>query len=425
MADDQAQADQTPITVQVEGLGSLQFPAGTSQDVMKQAIDRQIAQSHIDKKQDVPHPLVQRLLSWLPAAGGAAGGILGGIGGTVLGMGVGGAPGAIGGAAIGGATGEAINELGNEIAGNPSAASQAKTPMSAMGEAASRIGTQAAVQGGSEAAGGLIGMAGKAVAPRLMQSAVKPSVDALMDRTGNMPTVIKTLLDNGISVTQSGVKKIYDLLGTNTATVKRLTDASTATIDPIDAVKPVYDLISARTNQVNASQDLKAMADAANQFLDEQSGSGLIKGGAPMTVAQAQAIKQGTYKYLGEKAYTGELKSADTDAQKAIAGGLRQQIEQAVPDVAPLNAQSSRLLDAVDQVAKRAGLSGNKDLGGIYWIAQHPGAFLAAQFDRSPAVKSLVARGLYSSAGAIAKTSPQLLRLAVQSLATAPDGGSQ
>ena len=44
--------------------------------------------------------------------------------------------------------------------------------------------------------------------------------------------------------------------------------------------------------------------------------------------------------------------------------------------------------------------------------------FLAALIDRSPAIKSLIARGLYNHAGQIAQVPPLMIRGAVHALAS-------
>lgn len=88
----------------------------------------------------------------LPWAGGAVGGTVGAIGGTVLGMGVGGVPGAMGGAALGGGAGEAARQTFNRFRG-------VAAPSTAR-EAATDIGTTAAIEGALAGAGGMVGKYG-------------------------------------------------------------------------------------------------------------------------------------------------------------------------------------------------------------------------------------------------------------------------
>src|SRR5262252_5944897 len=83
----------------------------------------------------------------------------------------GGVPGATGGAALGGGAGEAAKQLINRARGV--AASATAT------DAALGIGGQAALQAGTELAGAGIGAGMRAVAPRVMQAAVKPTLKML------------------------------------------------------------------------------------------------------------------------------------------------------------------------------------------------------------------------------------------------------
>lgn len=124
------------------------------------------------------------------------------IGGTV-GMAVGGPAGA----AVGGATGAAVRDISKAAEGDTSG------PTSATG-AAVDVGGNAALQG-------LIGLANKAVttgaswlAPRIMQSALKPGLDETVEafKYGNVPPVVKKLLDDGIHVTRGGIAKLNDII---------------------------------------------------------------------------------------------------------------------------------------------------------------------------------------------------------------------
>lgn len=402
-----------PITVEVEGLGTVEFPAGTDEATMKRAIDTQLAQSHVQQGQAVPHPIVQRMLSWLPAIGGAAGGVLGGLAGVPEG-GVGAIPGAIGGAALGGAAGESLRQNVNRIVGNPA-------PTTA-GQAAGAIGGQAVTQGAAEAAGAGIGKAASALAPRLMQSAVKPTLSVLKDYRTTAPRLVKTLLDEGINVTNAGLAKLHTLLD---ATNKEIADAVSnraALMDragtPIAIPKSrvaAQALTTAKkfSNQANPTADLRAVGDTVEEFLDHP----IFKG--DLTLPEAQAMKIGTYQQVGKK--YGQVAPAAIETQKALARGLKEEIAAEVPGIQALNARDSALMASVDAIQRRVAQAGNQNPVGFAWVAAHPTTFLAALLDRSPAVKSMVARGLYSSAGLAAKVSPQLIRVAVASLASSPD----
>ena len=71
----------------------------------------------------------------------------------------------------------------------------------------------------------------------------------------------------------------------------------------------------------------------------------------------------------------------------------------------------------LDATAKPCRQAGNTNPAGFAFVAHAPLAFMAALMDRSPVVKSLVARGLYQQAARVAGVAPTLLRSAVASIA--------
>lgn len=112
----------------------------------------------------------------------------------------------------------------------------------------------------------------------------------------------------------------------------------------------------------------------------------------PISVQEAQALKQGTYKAL--KGKYGEAGSAATEAQKALARGLKDKIADAVPGIGQLNAEEARLLTTLSVSERRALIELNKNPVGLAALAGNPAGFVAFMADRSAAFKSLVARAI-------------------------------
>jgi hypothetical protein len=132
-------------------------------------------------------------------------------------------------------------------------------------------------------------------------------------------------------------------------------------------------------------------AKKAEEAAAEKALSELVAKGPTMSVQDAQRLKQGTYKVL-EKKY-GQLGSAETEAQKALARGLKEQIAQAVPEVAPLNAKQSELIKALKVTGRRAMMDDNRNPVGIAGLSTNPSQLAAMLADRSALLKSLAARG--------------------------------
>ncbi len=349
----------------------------------------------------------------LPMLGGAAGGIVGGLGGTVAGLGVGGVPGAIGGAALGGGAGEAAKQLINNLIRDKPA------PVTSM-QAAGDIATQAGVQGAAEAAGAVAAPVMRAVGQRMMQSAVKPGLKILtqaVKRGDETPRVVQTLLDEGVNVSPRGVAKLQTLLNATNDEITAAVKGASGDISPLKVASRLTDTAKTFGRQVNPQADLEAISQVGENFLNHPD---LATKASPMlSVPEAQAMKVGTYARIGEK--YGKAGAASIEAEKALGRGLKEEIAAEVPGVAPLNAREGRLIEAMQTVGRRVALSGNRDPVGFAWVTHNPMTFLAALMDRSPAVKSLIARGLYRSAGTAGHVSPQLIRVAVHALATADD----
>ena len=116
-------------------------------------------------------------------------------------------------------------------------------------------------------------------------------------------------------------------------------------------------------------------------------------------------MKQGTYKAIGGKNY-GELKGAETEAQKALARGLKEEISSAVPNVAALNKREGNLLNALSVAERRALMDANKNPLGLGVL--NPATLALWLWDRSGWAKAMTARMLYSGSEQIPATAARL-----------------
>lgn len=112
-------------------------------------------------------------------------------------------------------------------------------------------------------------------------------------------------------------------------------------------------------------------------------------------VKMAQELKKGTYKTLS-KSY-GEMKGAEIEAQKALARGLKEEIAQAVTGIDKMNKRESDLLNALKVTERRTMMDANKNPVGLGPLAPNKAMLLAFLADRSAALKSFGARGLYQA----------------------------
>ena len=271
------------------------------------------------------------------------------------------APVATAGAMVGGTVGGAAGQYAGQKMGLTPAQSQV------LGD----VGGLAGGAAGSMAAPGAARLAGRVAllgkTPEgAYESALKPSTTMTQDER---QAAVKTGLENEIPVSKGGVEKINSLIESlNQKIADTLAADPNRPIDP-NAVATRAD--AARTkfaNQVNAQGDLNAIEASRQQFLKEQGAptnmQGEITGLAPnMGAAQAQAMKQGTYRVLAGK--YGEQGSAAVEAQKALARGLKEEIATQFPEISTLNASESKLLDLQPVLERAVNRISNHQLIGI------------------------------------------------------------
>jgi hypothetical protein len=195
------------------------------------------------------------------------------------------------------------------------------------------------------------------------ESALKPSTTL---SPAERAAVVKTGLEQAIPISKGGLEKLGGRIeALNQAIKDEIAADPTRPIDP-NKVATRADVAKAKfANQVNAQGDLDAIEASKQQFLDEQGRkpaippkpTGLVDAqgrpimgqgtpaqpAPPMNAADAQTMKQGTYRVL--KGKFGEQGSASVEAQKALARGLKEEIASQFPEINGLNAAESKLLD--------------------------------------------------------------------------------
>lgn len=290
---------------------------------------------------------------------------------------------------------------------------QAKPDLLRFGELAYDAGAQVTDATGSPMAGyltnvgvqalpTLIGaLGGGATAPmfeagarRTMQSALKPTLDQL--RNGNAAKAITTMLQNGVNATPGGLAAMRSQIATLNDEIANAISNSSAVVDKGAVASRLGDAMKKFEMQVNPNADLATIQKAWTEFLSHP----LMTGQAKIPVQTAQAMKQGTYRALGNKSF-GELKGAEIEAQKALARGLKEEIAAAVPGIGALNAKEAALLNAANVLERRVLMQNNNNIIGLGALAQSPTQLAAWLADRSSLVKSLAARGLYAGRNAI------------------------
>ena len=271
------------------------------------------------------------------------------------------------------------------------------------GSPAAGLATNVGIQAVPMVAGG----AAKVVAPALrsgaealMQSAIKPTLKQL--RSGEAATAIDTMLSEGLNATKGGVETLKQKVSALNDQISQAIESSPASVGIDKAGQTLKDVYQRFVNQVNPQPDLEAVRNAWSLFKSHP----LIAGASEIPVQLAQKLKTGTYRQIADK--YGQLGTAETEAQKGIARGLKEGIAEAVPEVAGLNAEESKLISTLSVVERRALLDLNKNPMSLAFLAHSPTAFAAYMADKSALFKSLAARALNAGKEQIPATAARL-----------------
>lgn len=234
----------------------------------------------------------------------------------------------------------------------------------------------------------------KAASRRMMQAALKPPLKERMN--GDAAKAISTLLDEGASVTEGGVLKLRQKIDELGGEIKDALANSTATINKGNVGNRLLDTLELFKNQVNPQADIDALKRAWMGFRNHPD----LIGKQEIPVQTAQALKQGTYRMLGDKPY-GELQGASVEAQKQLARALRDEVSQAVPEVAAPLSRQSDLINAAKLAERRVAAANNNNLLGLAPLGVTPLSWLMFLADRNPATVSALARATNANASAL------------------------
>lgn len=244
-----------------------------------------------------------------------------------------------------------------------------------------------------------------------MQSAVKPTqADRL---SGAAREAMGTMLEENISPTASGMDKAANIARTLDAQAEQAVANSPASVSLNAVGQRLQEPATKALTQVNPQEDIAAIKSVWEKFKDSPlihgisgqpgpanlSSAGQAAEDVSLPVQLAHALKKGTYRSLGGKAY-GEVGSVSTEAQKALARGLREEVASQVPEAADALKREATLMNVLDVARNRVLLDANKNPMGLaaLRIGDNPLSALSFLADRSAYLKGLAARLLYRGA---------------------------
>lgn len=255
------------------------------------------------------------------------------------------------------------------------------------------------------------------MARALMNSSLKPTIAA--HRSGDAAVAVDTLLKYGITPNEKGALKLHAMLDDNANKVAGIIGGSNARINKNDVLSYLDDTRNTFMNQVDPMGDIGTIQQVADNFSNHP----YFAGGNTLPIQQAQAMKQGTQHILKKK--YGQQGSAEVEASKGLARGLREEIGKAEPAVLPLNEADQKIIRTLDVMERRMLMDLNKNPAGLAVLAGNKAGMMAFLADRSAGFKNLVAKMLYQTQKAagnvsLSPTASTLLRTTPLAISASP-----
>jgi hypothetical protein len=283
----------------------------------------------------------------------------------------------------GSGVGPAIDELGGKVTdltGSPEAGGVTNFVANAV---------PAALTSGRTAANSML----EAPAKWLMKTAVKPS--AAMHPPKQIQAAMGDMLKENIYPTPGGMEKAGNIARTMNTQVDAAVAQSPATAKVSDIAARLDDPMKKFGMQANPQPDTAAIEDVWTKFLTNPH----IAGKSEIPVQLAHEMKKGTYSALNGK--YGEVGSAATEGQKALARGMREEVATAVPSMVESLKREASMMNIRDVAMQRAMTQGNNNPFGFAAMRlDHLPSATLTMADRLAAVRAFVAMQMYGGSKA-------------------------
>ncbi len=232
-----------------------------------------------------------------------------------------------------------------------------------------------------------VGQASKRGAQKLMVSALKPTPTQMLAGDGDIAA--QQMLKRGINPNTAGVVEINKIIDDLHSQVESSIAGSTGTVNK----QAVIDSLERVKNDFMYKPNLEANQARIAKAGDEFGGNPIIPDEA-IPVQTAQKLKRGYQKSVADD--YGQESTAGMEANKAIAAKLRQDIEGAHPEVAPLNAEQAKLITTLGVLERRAAQNRTADPVPTAGMLRGVPAWAAMAADKSSMFKARVAQAMDS-----------------------------
>ena len=225
---------------------------------------------------------------------------------------------------------------------------------------------------------------GQKLSRKMYQSALKPPPGS--NTRQEVSRMVETGLKEGISISDAGVNKLSKLVtDLQSQVTAEIALNPNAPISPGRVASRLAGTKERFAQQVAPKEDLATIASTKREFLgaheqpsgktaprlmqrETSEGKPYTEWGdvpvmeeRPIPAAEAQRLKTGTYIQLKDRAY-GELKTARVEAEKALARGLKEEINEIFPKLKGLNAREAELYNLQPELERAIRRIGNHDI---------------------------------------------------------------
>lgn len=239
---------------------------------------------------------------------------------------------------------------------------------------------------------------GKPLARRFMQSAIKPQTKYL-EAGDSAPEAIETMLQYGVNPTEErtiwgrGLDTLQKEKARLNSLVDELVRGSPKTISTQKALSEVEAL---RPGMVASGADIDEL-QGLTKFISGKQANPML-GGEELSVPAAQEMKKRIYERVGNLNYLRQNPNTNVQAEQALARGLRKGISEAVPEVAPINQEEAKIINALNVSERRALAEANKDIMGVASISPSMWRNILGFADRNSGFKAILARMMNDAA---------------------------
>ena len=183
------------------------------------------------------------------------------------------------------------------------------------------------------------GKGAEALATSLRRGALKGGYNVTAD-PAKIAQAATTMGEKGISLSEAGNAKITSALSDlQTSKLGKVTAGAAGglAVDPASVEIPLQELRAKYATQVNPTADLKQIDAVGATFRKNNPG--------PIPLDQAEALKEGTYRMNDFGTPPPQHLVATAEAEKALARGLKEELEYHMPELTGLNEQQAKLLN--------------------------------------------------------------------------------